>query len=82
MLVGASELYALVVANAEVLSVGWGVVRQGAEAAVLGAAKALEDPKARVREARIMRLREAAIVVMVREQTVNRIQCDCVELQW
>lgn len=82
MLVGVSELYALAVAKAEVLSVGWKVVRQGTEAAIRGAANALEDPKARVREARIMRFREADIVVMVRLQTVYRMQWGCVGLQW
>jgi hypothetical protein len=60
VLVGASELYDLVVAKTEVLEAGcWKDTRKGARAVmVLG----VEDAKARVREARIMMLREVAIV--------------------
>jgi hypothetical protein len=60
VLVGASELYDLVVAKMEVLDVGcWKDTRKGARAVMF---LVVEDAKARVREARIMMLREVAIV--------------------
>jgi len=43
---------------------GWKDVRRGAEAASLKVANVLEDPKAKAREARIMMLRETAIVIV------------------
>lgn len=75
VLVGASELNALVVAKAETLGVVCRVVRQGAEAAILGAANVLDDPKARVREARIMTFREAVIVVVMRLLPAKSMRC-------
>lgn len=72
MLLGASELYDRVAVTIEVLEVGcWKDARQGARAAIVLDA---EDPKARVREARMMILREAAIVCRV----ISRRDCDCV----
>jgi hypothetical protein len=60
VLVGASELYDLVVAKMEVLEVScWKDARKGARAVMV---LVVEDAKARVREARIMMLREVAIV--------------------
>jgi hypothetical protein len=60
VLLGASELYDLVVAKIEVLEVGcWKDARNGARAVMV---LEVEDANARLREARIMILREAAIV--------------------
>ena len=59
---GASELYALVDAKIDVLLTGWRSACRGVETAILQVANVLEDPRARAREARIMILREAAIL--------------------
>lgn len=59
---GASELYALVDAKIDVLLADWKNACRGPETAILDVANVLEDPSAKAREARIMRLREAAIV--------------------
>lgn len=60
MLLGASELYDLVAAKMGVLDEGcWNDARQGARIVMV---LEVEDANARVREARIMMLREAAIV--------------------
>jgi hypothetical protein len=61
--VGASELYALVDVKTGVFFKGWKDARHGAEATILEVANVLEDPNARAREARIIILRETAIVV-------------------
>jgi hypothetical protein len=63
VLVGASELYARVDAKIGVFFMGWKDACHGAEATILEAANVLEDPNARAREARIIMLRETAIVV-------------------
>ena len=59
---GASELYALVDAKIDVLLTGWKSACRGAEMAILEVANVLDDPSAKAREARIMMLRETAIV--------------------
>jgi hypothetical protein len=60
VLLGASELYDLVVAKIAVLEVGcWKDALQGARVVMV---LVVEDANARLREARIMILREAAIV--------------------
>jgi hypothetical protein len=61
--VGASELYARVDKKTEVFFMGWKDDCHGAEAAILEVANVLEDPNASAREARIIMLRETAIVV-------------------
>ena len=61
---GASELYALVDAKIDVLLTGWKSACRGADAAILEVANVLEDPRARAREARIMILRERAIIML------------------
>ena len=60
---GASELYALVDAKIDVLLTGWKSACRGADTAILEVANVLEDPSASAREARIVMLRETAIVV-------------------
>lgn len=62
---GASELYALVDAKIDVLLAGWKNACRGAEMAILEVANVLEDPSVRAREARIMMLRERAIVFVL-----------------
>jgi hypothetical protein len=60
VLLGASELYGLVAAKTEVLGVGsWKDALKGARAVMV---LDVDDAKARVRVARIMILREVAIV--------------------
>ena len=61
---GASELYALVDAKIDAFLTGWKDACRGTEAAILEVANVLEDPKAKAREARIMMLRETAIVIV------------------
>lgn len=64
---GASELYARVDVKAEVFFAGWKDARHGAAAAaILDDANALEDPSARLREARIAMLRERDIIIKKR----------------
>ena len=46
------------------LLTGWKSACRGAETAILDVANVLEDPRARAREARIMMLREKAIVLL------------------
>lgn len=69
---GASELYALDDAKIEVLFAGWKDACHGAEAAILGVANVLEDPSASAREARIIILRDTAIVVWEQLQCFDR----------
>ena len=59
---GASELYPLVDAKIDVLLADWKNACRGAEMAILEVANVLEDPSVRAREARIIMLRERAIV--------------------
>jgi hypothetical protein len=61
--VGASELYALVVARIDVLFMGCRDACHGVDAANREVANVLEDPSAKAREARITILRETAIVI-------------------
>ena len=74
---GASELYALVDAMIDAGLTGWRVVRHGAEAAILVVANVLDDPRARARDARIMMLRETAIMFSrVLVIGVYQLQCN------
>jgi hypothetical protein len=63
VLVGASELYALVDAMIEVFFTDWKEACHGVEAAILEVANVLENPSVKAREARIIILGETAIVV-------------------
>lgn len=60
---GASELYPLVEAKIDVLLADWKNACLGAETAILDVANVLDDASVRAREARIMMLRERAIML-------------------
>ena len=75
---GASELYSLVDAKIDVLLAGWKNACRGAEMAILEVANVLEDPSVRAREARIIMLRERAIVFLgMLYSLLNQGKGDC-----